>query len=64
MWHGRIFFSKNYLCFYGKLFLKAAKVELAWNDILSIEKKSVAGIFPNAIKVTTLHSKVFLQPGI
>jgi hypothetical protein len=57
LWHGRLFFTRNYLCFYGKLFNKAAKVWIPWHEVLAIEKKHAMSMFPSTIRVTTLHSK-------
>ena len=57
-WRGRIFYTKNFLTFYGKYFNKAAKVIIPWREILNVEKKMTAGVFPNAIRITALHTKV------
>lgn len=32
---------------------------IAFTDIISVEKRSTAGIFPNAIQISTLHAKHF-----
>lgn len=57
LWHGKLFFTVGHLCFYSKLFTKVAKVCKAWTDVLRVEKRNTAGVFPNAIRVSTLHSK-------
>jgi len=58
-WRGRIFYSRNFLCFYGKHNDKSAKVIIPWREVLAIEKKMTAGVFPNAIRVHALHTKYF-----
>jgi hypothetical protein len=61
LWHGKIYYTSNYLCFFGKIFGKGARVMVNFKDVVAIEKKTTAGVFPNALRVMTLNSKV-LQP--
>lgn len=59
LWHGKLIFTNKHLCFRGKLFAKAVKLVVPFNDILAIEKKSTV-LIPNAIRIVTLHAKVIL----
>ena len=49
-------YTRHHLCFHAKLFHKTALICIAWRDVLSMEKRSSAGMF-HAIKVMTLHSR-------
>ncbi|KAJ3042627.1 hypothetical protein HDV00_006906 [Rhizophlyctis rosea] len=57
LWQGKIYLTTLHMCFYGKIFAKSAKVIIHFKDITSIEKKNMAGLFPNAIHVTTVNAK-------
>lgn len=61
LWHGKLLMTPNHLLFYGKLFTKALALTVHYKDILSLEKKNTAGLFPNAVKVSTLHSKYYFN---
>eukprot|EP00158_Paraphelidium_tribonemae_P007981 Partr_v1_DN28421_c1_g1_i3_m41895 putative GRAM len=57
--HGRLFISRDHLCFNSKIFGWVTNLVIAFRDILSIEKKSTAFLIPNALLITTMHSKYF-----
>ncbi|KAJ3126482.1 Protein Aster-B [Nowakowskiella sp. JEL0407] len=57
LWQGKIYQTALHLAFYGKIFSKAAKVIIHFQDVYTIEKKSTAGMFPNAIRITTANTR-------
>ncbi|KAJ3006269.1 hypothetical protein HKX48_000208 [Thoreauomyces humboldtii] len=52
MWHGRMFLTNAHLSFAGKHFTKSVKIILKFEEITGVEKKSTAGVFPNALRMT------------
>ena len=58
LWQGKLYLTSLHMCFYGKIFAKAVKVIIHFKDITAIEKKTTAGMFPTAIRVTTVNAKV------
>ncbi|KAJ3090980.1 hypothetical protein HK102_002055 [Quaeritorhiza haematococci] len=60
LWQGKIYISGGHVAFYGKIFAKAAKVIINYRDVTAIEKKSTAGMFPNAIRITTANSRQYV----
>lgn len=57
LWQGKLLMTQNYLLFHARLFNNVQKIAIRWEDILTVEKKNTGGVFPNAIKITTLQSK-------
>jgi len=55
LWQGKIYPTAYHICFYGKIFAKAAKVTIHFKDITQIEKRSTVGMFPNAIRISTAN---------
>ena len=45
---------------FNSFYKQVVRVILSYDDILAIEKKMYAGIFPNAIRVVTLNDQVLL----
>lgn len=54
---GRIYISNQHLCFYSNILGWVSSVIIPFKEIVQIEKKTTAGIFPNGIVIDTLHSK-------
>ncbi|KAG0666015.1 hypothetical protein C6P44_004184 [Monosporozyma unispora] len=54
---GRIYISNQHLCFYSNILGWVSTVVIPFKEIVQIEKKTTAGIFPNGIVIDTLHSK-------
>lgn len=54
---GRIYVSENYVCFNSSLLGWVTNLIIPQEDIIKFEKRSTAGIFPNAILVETKDSK-------
>ncbi|KAI8608766.1 hypothetical protein BC830DRAFT_919165 [Chytriomyces sp. MP71] len=57
LWQGKLYLTTNHLCFQSAVFGKTERLVLRLHEAISIEKKSTAGVFPNAIKVQTLDGK-------
>lgn len=55
--HGRLYVGESHLCFYANLFGWVTSVVIAFNDIISVDKRNTALVFPNAILVCTLHHR-------
>ena len=51
--HGRLYVTKNYLCFYANIFRWETSVALRWKDVIAITKEKTALVIPNAIQITT-----------
>ncbi|KAI9471248.1 GRAM domain-containing protein [Coemansia mojavensis] len=56
---GRLYLTENFVCFYSNIFGWVTSLVIAFDEIVSIEKRMTALIIPNAIQVSTLHAKHF-----
>ncbi|KAI8906377.1 hypothetical protein EDD86DRAFT_219758 [Gorgonomyces haynaldii] len=56
--HGRLYITKSRLCFHSKI-IWTYKVIIPFDDILVVEKKTVAGFFQNAIEIQCQDTKHF-----
>ncbi|ORX70859.1 GRAM-domain-containing protein [Linderina pennispora] len=56
---GRLYLTENFVCFYSNIFGWVTNLVIDIDEIVAIEKKMTALIIPNAIQVSTLHSKYF-----
>ncbi|KAJ2516525.1 hypothetical protein GGI11_001782 [Coemansia sp. RSA 2049] len=54
---GRLYLTENYVCFFSNIFGWVTSLTIAFDEIVSIEKKMTALIIPNAIQISTLHAK-------
>lgn len=54
---GRMFISEKHICFNSSILGWVTTVVIPFREIVQIEKKSTAGIFPNGIVFQTLHTK-------
>lgn len=57
--HGRLYLSKNYVCFYSKSYSSETSIILQWNDIVSITKDK-SKLVPNAILLSTQNDEFLL----
>ncbi|CCG82728.1 Predicted protein [Taphrina deformans PYCC 5710] len=55
--HGRMYVSESHICFNSNIFGWVTNLVIAFVDIIAVEKKSTAGIFPNAIQISTQQAK-------
>ncbi|OZJ04377.1 hypothetical protein BZG36_03194 [Bifiguratus adelaidae] len=56
---GRLYVSENNICFNANIFGWVTTLVIGFSEIVSIEKRMNARIFPNAIQISTLHAKHF-----
>ena len=54
---GRLYVSEKHICFSSNILGWVTNLIVSFDEVVSIEKKSTAVIFPNAIVVQTLHAK-------
>ena len=54
---GRLYATRAHLCFNSNIFGWITNLVIAFVDILAIERRMTAFVIPNAILVTTTHSK-------
>ncbi|WBW71885.1 sterol transfer protein Ltc1 [Schizosaccharomyces osmophilus] len=55
--HGRLYLSEQHICFNSSIFGWVTSIIIPVTEIVSVEKKSTAVVFPNAIQITTLHAR-------
>ena len=55
--HGRIYVSEGHVCFSSNILGWVTNLIISFDEIVSVEKKSTAVIFPNAIIIQTLHAR-------
>ncbi|ODQ53302.1 hypothetical protein SAICODRAFT_25375 [Saitoella complicata NRRL Y-17804] len=55
--HGRMYVSEGHICFNSNIFGWVTNLVIGFGEIVAVEKKSTAVVFPNAISITTLHAK-------
>ncbi|KAF2100954.1 hypothetical protein NA57DRAFT_74551 [Rhizodiscina lignyota] len=54
---GRLYISEGHVCFSSNILGWVTNLVISFDEIVSVEKKSTAVIFPNAIVVQTLHAR-------
>ncbi|QLQ80917.1 hypothetical protein HG537_0E02720 [Torulaspora globosa] len=54
---GKMYISDQHICFYSNILGWVSTVVIPFKEIVQIEKKTTAGIFPNGIVIDTLHTK-------
>ncbi|KAG5462273.1 MAG: GRAM domain-containing protein [Olpidium bornovanus] len=64
---GKLYVTRSHICFYANIFGWVTQLVIAFTEVVNIEKKMAALLFPSAIQIATLHSKVigsswFLAP--
>lgn len=55
--HGRLYVSEGHICFSSNILGWVTNLVISFDEIVSMEKKSTAVIFPNAIVIQTLHAR-------
>ncbi|EMC99054.1 hypothetical protein BAUCODRAFT_52457, partial [Baudoinia panamericana UAMH 10762] len=55
--HGRLYVSEGHICFSSNIFGWVTNLVMSFDEIVSVEKRSTAVIFPNAISIQTLHAR-------
>lgn len=54
---GRMYVSEGHITFYSNIFGWVTQLVISFDEVMSVEKKSTAMLFPNAIVVQTLHAR-------
>jgi hypothetical protein len=54
---GRMYLSKNYICFNSNILGWVTHMVIPLQEVIQIEKRSTAVLFPNGIVIRTLHQK-------
>lgn len=54
---GRLYVSEGHICFYSNIFGWVNTLIISFDEIVSVEKKNTAMLFPNAIVIQTLHAR-------
>lgn len=55
--HGRLYVSEGHICFSSNILGWVTNLVISFDEVVSVEKKSTAMIFPNAIVIQTLHAR-------
>ncbi|KAJ8104905.1 hypothetical protein OPT61_g10503 [Boeremia exigua] len=55
--HGRLYVSEGHLCFSSNILGWVTNLVIGFDEVVSVEKKSTAVLFPNAIVIQTLHAR-------
>ncbi|CCE85466.1 Piso0_005062 [Millerozyma farinosa CBS 7064] len=54
---GRMYLSEHYICFNSNILGWVTNLTIPFHEVIKIEKKSTAVLFPNGIVIRTLHRK-------
>lgn len=55
--HGRLYISEGHICFNSNIFGYVTNLVISFDEVVSVEKKNTAMVFPNAIVIQTLHAR-------
>lgn len=55
--HGRLYISEGHICFSSNILGWVTNLVISFDEVVSVEKKNTAMIFPNAIVIQTLHAR-------
>lgn len=55
--HGRLYVSEGHICFNSNIFGYITTLVINFDEVVSVEKKNTAVVFPNAIVIQTLHAR-------
>lgn len=54
---GRFYVSEGHICFHSNIFGWVNTLVISFTEVMAVEKKSTALVFPNAIVIQTLHAR-------
>ncbi|KAF1961609.1 hypothetical protein CC80DRAFT_488074 [Byssothecium circinans] len=54
---GRLYVSEGHICFSSNILGWVTNLVISFDEVVSVEKKSTAVVFPNAIVIQTLHAR-------
>ncbi|KAI6801579.1 hypothetical protein KC361_g1717 [Hortaea werneckii] len=55
--HGRLYVSEGHICFSSNILGWVTNLVISFDEVVSVEKRNTAIVFPNAIAIQTLHAK-------
>lgn len=55
--HGRLYVSEGHICFSSNIFGWVTNLVISFDEVVSVEKKTTAVVFPNAIVIQTLQAR-------
>lgn len=55
--HGRLYVSERHVCFNSNILGWVTNLVISFDEIMTLEKKNTAGLFPNGIIIQTLHAR-------
>lgn len=55
--HGRLYVSEGHICFSSNIFGWVTNLVISFDEVVSVEKKNTAVVFPNAIVIQTLQAR-------
>ena len=55
--HGRLYVSEGHICFSSNILGWVTNLVISFDEVVSIEKRNTAVIFPNGIVIQTLHAR-------
>lgn len=55
--HGRLYVSEKHVCFNSNILGWVTNLIIGFDEIVTLEKKNTAGLFPNGIIIQTLHAR-------
>ncbi|KAJ8278334.1 hypothetical protein GJAV_G00086500 [Gymnothorax javanicus] len=59
-YHGRIYVSENFICFYSSVLLKDTKAVIPVSSVLVLKKQNTALLVPNALSIRTAEGEKYL----
>ncbi|XP_041087157.1 GRAM domain-containing protein 2B-like isoform X2 [Polyodon spathula] len=60
LYHGKMYVSKNYICFYSSVLLKETKVMIPVSSVALLKKQNTALLVPNALSIRTSDGEKFI----
>jgi hypothetical protein len=55
--HGRLYVSEGHICFSSNIFGWVTNLVISFDEVVAVEKKNTAVVFPNAIVIQTPHAR-------
>jgi hypothetical protein len=55
--HGRLYVSEGHICFSSNIFGWVTNLVISFDEVVAVEKKNTAVVFPNAIVIQTQHAR-------
>ncbi|XP_028672443.1 GRAM domain-containing protein 2A [Erpetoichthys calabaricus] len=59
LYHGKMYVSKSFICFYSTVFLRETKVTIPVSDVVMLKKQNTALLVPNGLSIRTNKGEKF-----